>query len=275
MTKVKLAACLLVAIAASGCLASTTVINVKPDGTGTVEQTTTMTAEAVKQLKEMMSAFAEKMSDGAVQAKEEELFSEAQVQAAAGKMGPGVRFVSSAKINTADAEGIKAIYAFDDINTLRIDQKPNAPIEGASSPAGSKKPEEVTFRLAKQANGNSVLTIDFPTDPEKEPKADKSPGEKPKGDVPPQALEMMKQMFKGLRVEIITQVVGQLVKTNSPHVEGNKVTLLAIDFEKILENEAVLKQIQDPQSIEEAKALLKKIPGIKVNLEKEVTIEFR
>ena len=40
------------------------------------------------------------------------------------------------------------------------------------------------------------------------------------------ALPRMKKLLDGLRLEIAVDVLGTIVKTNSPHVQGSRVTLL-------------------------------------------------
>ena len=48
-----------------------------------------------------------------------------------------------------------------------------------------------------------------------------------------------------------------------------------MDFRELLNNEALLAQVGEPGSIEEAKQLLKNVKGFKVNLDREVTIDFK
>ncbi len=60
----------------------------------------------------------------------------------------------------------------------------------------------------------------------------------------PQMTEMMKTMFKGFKVNIDLQVAGTIVKTNADHVAGSKVTLLEMDLEALLADEAKLKEVQ-------------------------------
>ena len=86
---------------------------------------------------------------------------------------------------------------------------------------------------------------------------------------------MMKKLFDGLKVAIDVDVLGTIVKTNSPYVQGSNVTLLEMDFSQLLANDQLLAQIGEPGSIEEAKQMLKNVKGFKVNLDREVTIEFK
>jgi nitrate reductase NapAB chaperone NapD len=70
-------------------------------------------------------------------------------------------------------------------------------------------------------------------------------------------------------------VAGAIVKTNSPYVQGSKVTLLEMDFAELITNDAVLGKLANPESIEDAKQMLKGVKGVKVNLDREVMVEFK
>ncbi|HEV8133010.1 MAG TPA: hypothetical protein VGQ81_17305, partial [Acidobacteriota bacterium] len=152
----------------TGCISSTTVIKIKPDGSGTVVQTTTMNAKMVAQMKEMMAEMAKAMAgDKPATEKAPEagaLFTESEARGKAAKMGEGVRFVSSEPIKTSEAEGIRAIYAFDDITKLKVEEKPSAPGPVAAQGMAPQEADSsgMTFRFTKQANGNSLLTVLVP-----------------------------------------------------------------------------------------------------------------
>ena len=81
-------------------------------------------------------------------------------------------------------------------------------------------------------------------------------------------------MFDGLKIDMAVEVAGPIVKTNSEYVQGSRVTLLEMDFSQLLQDQQQLEQIAEPKSIEDAKQALKNIKGFKVNLDKEVTVEF-
>lgn len=267
---IRLAAVFLVAACTSGCITAITSIKLRPDGSGTIEQTLSMSAAAAAQLATLAQGFGEA---GTKAGAEPEFFSEAEMKSAATKFGSGVTFVSSTPIKTADRVGRVATYAFTDITTLRIDQKPQtgdlpAPTESAA--------EDMLFRFSKSPGGTSTLTVVFPE--AKLEEARKEAAEKQGTDTPtvdPAQLAMMKKLFEGLRVEIGVDVLGTIVKTNSPYVTGSRVTLLEMDFSELLTNDALLARVSQPKSIEEAKRLLKDVKGFKVNLDREVTIEFR
>ncbi len=269
MRLLKTLSAILVLFALSGCISSTTVVNVKADGSGTIETVTMMAKAAMDQFKAMAASMGGKEGKGTGG----DLFSEEQMKAMAGKMGEGVTFVSSQPLTTADMQGVKALYAFKDVTKLRISQKPNSPGMGSGmpgTPETSPRADEVSFRFARHPNGNSILTLVFP-------EMKKEPAEKPAAastPIDPAQLAMAKAMFKGMRVDMAVAVDGRIVKTNSPYVTGNKVTILEMDFEQLLADETKLNQLQSVTTIEEAKRAFKDVKGFKMNFDPEVRVEF-
>lgn len=265
-------ACLWLASAlSSGCLASTTLITVKSDASGTIEQTLVMSPAAAAQFQQMM-AMGQAAGAGS---KPTEPFSEQDARNAVTRLGDGVTYVSSQRLKTADGEGLKALYAFTDVRKLRLNERPTPPGGGAMpgmTPPGRSPAEDLTFRFSGPPASNPVVTVVFPS-----PSAggrQNTPDAGRGGQMPPEALAMAKQMFKGLRIDIAMQVDGRIVRTNSPYVEGSKVTLLSIDFEQLLADPALLGDLQKMQSIESVRSRLTGIKGVKVNPDTEVTVEF-
>jgi hypothetical protein len=270
---VRLSSVLLLAAITSGCITALTSIKLRPDGSGTIEQTLSMNAAAAGQFAEMAGSFSD-AAPGAKKGEPPELFSEKDMKDAAAKYGEGVVFVSSRPIKTADRVGRVATYQFADIRTLRIDQKPQTgDLPGTSD---SKATEEVLFRFDKQPSGTSQLTVVFPEGKLEQARKDATTdNDGKKKSIEPGQLEMMKKLFDGLKVAIDVDVLGTIVKTNSPYVQGSRVTLLEMDFSQLLSNDQLLAQIGEPGSVEEAKQMLKNVKGFKINLDREVTIEFK
>ena len=203
----------------SGCITALTSIKLRPDGSGTIQQTLSMSAAAASQFAEMASGFGD-AAPGAKRGELPEFFSEKDMKEAAANSGEGVVFVSSTPIKTADRVGRIATYQFADIRTLRIDQKPQTgDMPGTSS---GKEKEDVLFRFAQQPSGTAV-TVVFPEDKlDKARKEATTDEDGKKKSLEPGQLEMMKKLFDGLKVAIDVDVLGTIVKTNSPHVQGSK-----------------------------------------------------
>ena len=258
----------------AGCFNSTTVISVKPDGSGTIEQTTTMSPQALAQMQQMTGG----MGQGA--GKPAGFLNEPDLRAAAPRMGEGVTFVSATPIHTADAEGTRAVYAFTDITKLRMDQKPPAAAGGAGAMAmpGGAAPEDMLFRFAKTPAGTSRVTVVFPEakvdQARKAAQAQQAQPAAAKDPMQAAALAMAKQMLNGMKISIALQPAGRIVKTNSPFVQGQQVTLLEIDMGQLMADETILQKLQGAASLEDAKAMLKGVKGVKLNPDREVSVEF-
>ncbi|HET6407108.1 MAG TPA: hypothetical protein VFG14_04445 [Chthoniobacteraceae bacterium] len=287
---------IVVAFLVTGCFQVETVVSVKPDGSGTVTETMIMPKAMVEQMKQMTEGFAKSVggdapSKDAAHAKRFELMDEKKLKDAASKMGSGVSFVSAKKISNDKGEGFVATYAFTDINQLRVDQNPsdNMPDSGGlggpggpggpGAPGGAEKKEKsepITFQFKKGKVAELIVTNPV-TQPN--PAADKK-AEKPDPSAAggeEMAMMMMQQMFKDMKMVVIVEVAGKIVKTNAEHVAGNRTTLMEMDFNKIMANPAKFKELSkaNPKTVEETKALVKGIDGIKVETKPAVSIQFQ
>jgi hypothetical protein len=265
----KVAVAVLTAVFSAGCIRSATLITVKSDGSGTVEQTMLMNAAALKGMLGGFGAPEQNTSAGPT---------DADFKRTATRMGEGVTYVSSEPVKMPDGfEGAKAIYAFTDITKLRIDQDPQM---SGSSTGGfsttSKGSDPVTFGFVKTATG-STLTVTVNEKPKADTDKPSSPAGGPSMDNP-QMTEMMKTMFKGFKVSIDVEVAGKILETNADHVSGSRVTLLEMDLEALLSDEEKLKEVQKVlgpgASIAELKPYMKDVKGLKIN-DPVVTIAFR
>jgi hypothetical protein len=264
----------LLALPTAGCIQFETLVKLKGDGSGTVVQTMTMSAETMEMMKSMKGdgAKVEAGKPMALEAKDIE-----QAKSECGKMGEGVTFVKAEPIDTPQAKGMRSICAFKDITKLKVSQKPSSP-GGPPAPGGKDVDETMRFGFSKAANGNAVLTIAMPdlkAAADKKAATSKTPAKSP--EAPPEAMAMMKQMFKGLRIAIAVEPEGKVVSTNSPYLEGSRVTLMEMSFDALLGDEAKLKEFSaamDGGSIADAKRLMKGLKGMKISLDPEVKIEF-
>jgi hypothetical protein len=277
MTRRLLALPVLASLLLTGCINASTLIKVKPDGSGTLEQTVLMNAQAFRGMFSAMGA------DGKPAQMGPQAIDEAQLKASAAKLGEGVTYVSSTPMkNEAGFEGVKAVYAFTDISKLQVDQDPNLSGSTSGVQVQRKASKPVVFTMAKGPNGTSILTANF-TDMQEKAEAGakaQAPAQAPMSPdmVNPQMMEMAKAMFAGFHVLIDVEVAGQLVKSSSDYVAGNTVTLLEMDLGELLKNEAKLKEIQAKlgpnPSVAELKPYLADVKGLKMN-EPVVTIEFK
>ena len=256
---------LLLAASSTACLRSTTVVSIRPDGTGTIVQETGVSPQALAMLKGMTAASGEQ-NQGAPP----EIFGEEQAKKAAATMG--VTFLSGEPIKTAQMEGYRAHFSFDDVRKLQVKMSQDP----AAGLAGGKGGAEPPFGFGFEKRGESaILTI---TMPDKTPAGipGMGPGMGMGGDANTspeqnaQAIQMMKMMMQGLFVDVSLDIDGRIVKTNAPHVDGSRLTLLQLDFDKLLADESGLQKLQSAKDIKS----LGNVAGLKVITERTVTVEF-
>lgn len=287
-TAAHLAAVLALGVGTSGCLGIDMLVKVKGDGSGTVEKSITMNPQALQEMKSEMEAAGFKDAKDSKDSKakpekspmemtDKELlegpFDPEALKKEAAQMGEGVTFVSATPVRQPDRMGVKAVFAFKNINTLKLNQKPSGPSgDGKSSPE-----DELKFSFGKSPAGNALLKVKSGGFPKS--KATPKPKETPPPGMDKMAegmMQMMKTMLKGLRVTIGVEVDGQVVKTNSAHAQGSRVTFMDLEFDKLLADEKALKAFDGMEgSLEEQKAALAKIKGMKVHLEPEMVVEFK
>jgi hypothetical protein len=233
----------------AGCLQTSTLVKLNPDGSGTIELTTTVST---------------KPSD-VYSPDDPDPFTVAGVRAEAVDFGRGVTFVSAAKLDTPDRKGIRAVYAFKDIRTVSLALM-NTP---ADLEFWDKSNNLVTFAFTRLPNGDARLTIENPMaatpDETPEPAAGTKPT--PDGDYE----KYVFAMIAGSKIDFAIQV-GHVLETNIPYVDGGRLTLLSIDFDQVLANPASVEKFQNAYWIPKA---LQDVKGIKLSVDPKLTIEFR
>src|SRR5713226_5200680 len=142
-SRARLFVLLTAALASGGCFQLATTINVKGNGSGTLNQTLLFTAAAIEQFRGLALL-------GGGNGRNFDPISEEQARAAAATLGPGVTYVSSKPINTGQGQGRDIIYGFTDINQLRLSEAPSL-LGGARIRAqGLTNAEPVSFIFTRQ-----------------------------------------------------------------------------------------------------------------------------
>jgi hypothetical protein len=246
------------ALASTGCFQMTTVMKLNGDGSGTIEHRMLFTAQALAQLRQF----------AALGGRPIDPTSEAQAREMAATLGPGVTYVSSTPVSTPLGQGRDAVYAFSDVAQLRVTAQPPAPggtsipIQGLGANIGT-----LTFSLTHEANGNAVLHIIVP-DAELLEALNANAAM-------PQQIPMIKAMLAKAHVTLAVEPSGMLVRTNSPYVDGSRVTLLEVDLDQVLEDaDALAAKLQAARTPEDTKGVLRDVPGLKIALERDITVEF-
>ncbi len=258
----KLLAVVVLSVPLAGCFTSSTVIHVNADGSGAIDQRTLLTETAVDQLR-TFAILGGGNPDGV------DPTSEANARSMAAAIGTGVSYVSSMPVEDGSAHGRETTYAFTDITQLRVSEQPSLPgnLKLPAAAGGGAAP--IAFTVTRAPSGNVVVRIlvprpaIFPTGPNGEPQ-------------PPSLdqINMVKQMLAGARLSVAMEPNGQLVQTSSPFVDGNRVTLIDVDVDRAAADPDLASKLQGAKTPDAAKAAVNSIPGLKITLDPEITIEF-
>lgn len=271
----KLFALTTVGILLNGCIEMHNVITVNKDGSGLIEENIFIGKEIINMFKEFAAAFA----DSTQPQQEFKLFEEEKIKAKTSDYGEGIEFISMENIVTDVKEGYKAIYKFKDLNQVKVNQNPSDEMPLAESKEKTEPANEYVFFKFIKGKPNKII-FKLPD----EPKKDEKSGEQTKTDdttgtnieADSSDLESMIRFMKDVNAKFEIRVNGKITSTNAMHVDGNMVTLFNIDFAQLISDKDKLEEFKkfNPKSFEEVKKLVSGIPGIKVELNKEVYIEF-
>ena len=269
------------AVSLVGCLNTSTVIRVAPDGSGTIEQTLLFNPKSIE------NAFASMgmKPTGKSSTSEKNPIDAEAMKKAAEELGNGVTLVSVTPVKEPSGfEGVTARFRFDDISKLQTEDllmptpaKQAAPGGGTDSGKGQNR---IAFKLTRGAGGTSTLTATFDEskDGKGGKKAEKGSGKSGPNLDDPEMAQMIKTLFKGFRIGVDLEVVGQIVKTDADYVNGKRITLAEIDVEQLLAEgkklESLDKVLSPDASIAEVRPYLKDVKGLKIN-KPVVTVEFR
>ncbi len=283
---------LLFALCLTSCFQGGVQIQLKKDGSGEIHRSTYVSPQMTA-----MAAMAEEQggeSQGFGTPSAEEL------QADAAEMGEGVRFVRVDEGKNAEGwDGYVAVYAFDDINQVKISSEGLS--ESFGGDAAADAIEQAKAKAAAEgteaeegmigfAYADGVLTVnpemgESPVDSLKEQAGlgeKGGEGEDPFGGMKPsQMMGMMGMMFQGMRMDLSLKIDGGISKTDATHVDGDTITIMNADVGTLLTDQTFLQFIdqaaEDPDSVDEDQAmeLIKTVKGLKVEDKKEFTVTFQ
>jgi len=124
--------------------------------------------------------------------------------------------VSSAPLSENGLTGVKATFAFDDVRLLNLNNR-----EGAATPT-----PQLRFELDPADAGGRTLRVRLP---QGRPAPPDAPPEAPpiaqRPELPPEALAMVRNMFKGAKITVAVEVDGAIVTTDAPKRDGSRVTI--------------------------------------------------
>jgi hypothetical protein len=279
---------MVVVFSLTGCIESKILVKVNIDGSGEIVETFLMS----KEILQMMAGLASLGEEGEQTEPEmPDLLDMDKLKEKTGTMGEGVTLASAEEVSTEKAQGYKVVYQFSDINKIMINQNPDEnvpqpPAEGEDDPIK----EFVTFEFTRGTKTKpAILTIvnpqkEFSDETDLPEQAVQAEAAQSNGDEPPQIsgqeammMDIFKEAFRDVKIDMAVEVNGKIVKTNAEHVDGRSVVLMELDFSKIVENEEALRTLamSKNESLENTKAVMAKVPGIRVELKDQIEVQFK
>lgn len=261
-TLFRILAAAILCLLTTSCFEQNAVIRLNKDGSGTITETTLLSAEA--------SAMLEGMGGRDPLAK---MADKDAADAYAKKIGDGVEVEKAGKITRGERAGVEVVYRFKDINAVKFTMGGSmAEMAKAMAPVGIPQPEQPEQQPATFKYADGVLTL---VNPGNKPAEGEAPPEMP--EVSDQQIAMAKGMFKDMKMGFTLEFPGGIAETNATHVEGDTVTMADIDFGKFVEDPAHLKKLMaaNEQGPAAAAAAVKDIPGVKVETKEEFTVKLK
>lgn len=257
-------------LASAGCFSSRTVLRLRADGSGTIEVTSALRKAALAQLDALgVAAGGERKTP-----RLEDWFPDTDVRAASARLGNDVRFISSRTIDNRDELGVVAIYAFSDVKRVTLQPIPVFPAEGGYGATARLEGEHrFTFDLVDEPGNGQVLVARMPDARIEHDGLHVVTGEG-QGTDPEQAAQF-RTFVAGGRLEVALELEQPIIRTNTPHRDGQRVTLVRLDAESLLLDSATEKRLLlQPGSLDELRYRLHHAPGVTVGLEREIRIEM-
>jgi hypothetical protein len=262
------------ALVSGACFSSETVIHVRPDGSGTIEVTNLANKDALGMAAGLARGAAQQAGTDPARAPNldnlGDLFDEAKIREMASGWGEGVRFVSSEPLTRDGMTGVRATFAFPDVRLLQTTAGGNT---GAPAP-------RLRFDITPGADGATVLTVRLPqgTAPAADGAAPAAVAPGAPKEIPPEALAMVRGMFKGARIDVAVEVEGAIVTTDAPVRDGSRVTIFGLDFDRLLSDPAkfsALQGLKPGTDFVTARQALEGVPGVILPATPSVTIAFK
>ena len=258
----------------AGCLQVDTTINLKKDGSGTINEKVLMSKTFVNMMKEFAMAF----QDSATAAEEEfSLFKDEDIISDAKEYGDDVKYLSHSFISNDEWEGYEAIYSFDDISKIRIQPDPDSKVAMSEDETGSEDEGEYYFFKFKKGDVSELIIdrpeIEFNKDSQEEESSSEEVTEQNDDELGEEALKMM----DGMKINIAVKIDGEISSSNATYVDGSTVTLFQMNLSEMMKDKEAFKEFknQEPKNIEEMKQFIEKFPGMKIEIQKPVSVKFK
>jgi hypothetical protein len=256
------------ALSFQGCMSSSLLVRVSPDGTGQARVTARVFESGIR-------AYDSLFPERPAQAPQlEELLPAPSAGDLQRAFGTAVRLQSTRLERAADGGVRTTVVEFDDVTRLRLAFPPVVTLpEGvwAGVPALGDAPV-IRFAIKPHENGDRLLLVQLPNQqlpPDPDPQitsfADGSPEE-----------VIFKRAIKGLALQLSVELEQPLLRTNAPARSANRATIFDLNLDKMINamDEPRVRRLLSQGSLQEILWQVGDLPGAVVPVDHEVFLEY-
>lgn len=244
-----------------GCISSGVTVKVNKDGSGEIIQT----FQIVRDFVGFLSMSEEPTDPNLIDREALELTAQA--------MGEGVSLIKVEPMPQDSAyAGYTAYFEFKDISAVRVSASPSTSPEAVNE----ENSDWVSFDFDRGATSKLTMYLSGMTDEESEENYNSEDGEEMEASADEGLGDQLKEIYKDMHYWMNFEFNGKITNTNASFVEGSKVTIFDMNFEKIVENDDLFKKVtnEDPGSMKEYKEELASA-GVFIDDQEEITVSFK
>ena len=264
---------MMAAVLLQGCVASTMVLHVRPDGSGRATVTTRLYLSGMRAFDAIFA------SQGSAPQRppqvEEELppLGEGQLREA---FGTPVRLVSTRLDKSADGGTRTTQVDFDDVRKLQMVFPPiTLGMPGGSAGFGFEGLRDaplMTFSIRPHENGDRMLVLKLP-DPvvSNDPSAPLTVFQTDSREE-----RLFKDAIKNMSLRLFVELEQPILRTNAPRQEVERATILYLDLDRMINamDETRARRMMTPGSFQEMLWQVGDLPGAIVPTETEIFLEY-
>jgi hypothetical protein len=266
------AAVSLAAVLGSGCVATTVLLHVRPDGSGHATITSRLYLSGMRAFDALFAATGEGPRRPPQIEEEMQPPGEGTLRMA---FGTTVR-LESTKLDKVPDGGVRITeIEFEDVRKLQMMFPPMGLVLGGAHAFGTNGLTEaplMTFSIRPHENGDRMLVLKLP-----------NPAISNEPDAPitvfqtdSQEERLIKEAIRNMSLKLLVELEQPLLRTNAPRQDGNRATILDLDLDKMINamDETRLRRVMAPGSFQEMLWQLGDLPGAILPTDREVYLEY-
>lgn len=252
---------ILVPLLFMSCISSGVTVKVNKDGSGEIIQTFKIKKDFVG----FLSMTGEPTDPNLIDRETLELTAQS--------MGAGVSFTKVVPMTESSPyAGYIAYFKFKDISTIRISASPSTSPEAVEEDSN----DWVRFDFEKGITSKLTMHLSDMTDEDTDEMQNSEGSEELEASAEEGLGDQLKDIYKDMHYWMIFEFNGKITKTNASFVDGAKITIFDMNFEKIVENDELFKKVtnDDPGSMKEYKEELASA-GVLIDDQDEIVVSFK